>query len=94
MTTYNPAVAFSVEHEAEGGLHIIHLSAGESVRGEEVRDRDGVVCGVVLVDEGGAAVDIEIFSLSHFDLDACAAKYGFADRAGAIGIALGMAVPA
>jgi hypothetical protein len=50
-----------------------------------------VSCGVVLVDADGAAIDIEIFSLPHFDLDACAAEYGFSDRAGAIGMALATA---
>ncbi|MGI9117089.1 MAG: hypothetical protein ACR2JV_05585 [Gaiellales bacterium] len=84
-------MSFSVEYEAEGGLHVIHLSAGRPVRGEEIRDREGVVCGVVLVDERGQAIDVEILSLPHFDLDACAAAYGFSDRAGAIGMALATA---
>ena len=91
MTIYNAAMAFSVEYEAEGGLHIIHLAEGRISHGIDFRDREGVSCGVVLVDADGAVVDIEIFSLQHFDLDACAAEYGFSDRAGAIGLALATA---
>ena len=91
MTIYNAAMAFSVEYEAEGGLHIIHLTEGRISHGIDFRDREGVSCGVVLVDADGSAIDVEIFSLPHFDLDACAAEYGFSDRAGAIGMALATA---
>ena len=94
MTTYNPPMAFTVRYEPEGGLHIVQLAERRSVRGIEVRDASGIVCGVVLLDESDDAVAIEIFSLEHFPLDACAASYGFTDQAGAIGLALGMAVPA
>lgn len=91
MTVYNAPMSFSVEYEAEGGLHLIRLGEGRIVGGRDLRDRDGVSCGVVLVDAEGSVVDIEIFSLPHFDIDACAAEYGFSDRAGAIGMALATA---
>lgn len=91
MRIYHAPVSFSVEYEPEGGLHIIHLTEGRIVGGVDFRDSAGVSCGVVLVDADGVAIDIEIFSLPHFDLDACAAEYGFSDRAGAIGMALATA---
>lgn len=91
MTIYNALMAHTVEYEAEGGLHIIHLAEGRISHGVELRDRQGVSCGVVLVDADGSPIDIEIFSLAHFDLDACAAEFGFSDRAGAIGMALATA---
>lgn len=91
MRAYNPTMTYGVEFENEGGLHLIRFSAHPYHHAEEVYAPDGVVCGVVHVDSDGVPVDVEIFSLPDFDLDACAAKYGFSDRAGAIGMALATA---
>lgn len=91
MSTYNPAMSYQVEYENEGGLHLIRFEPRPYHHAEEILAADGVICGVAHVDATGHLIDIEIFSLPHFDLDACAAKYGFSDRAGAIGMALATA---
>jgi hypothetical protein len=86
MKTYNPPMSFEVTHEDEGGIYMIYLSRDASIGGRTFGEG-----AVVHVDAEGAAMAIEILSLPHFDLDACAAAYGFSDRAGAIGMALATA---
>ena len=86
MKTYNPRMGFEVTHEDEGGIYMIHLSRHPSIGGRMFGEG-----AVVHVDAEGDAVSVEILSLPHFDLDACAAEYGFSDRAGAIGMALASA---
>lgn len=83
VTTYNLSMTFDVIHEAEGGITTIVFSDVSSVGGRPFGEG-----AVVHVDANGAATAIEIWSLPLFDLDACAATYGFSDRAGAIGMAL------
>ncbi|MGI9187762.1 MAG: hypothetical protein ACR2J9_09680 [Gaiellales bacterium] len=77
---------FEVRHEDEGGIYMIRLSNDGSIGGRVFGEG-----AVVHVDTEGSAVAVEILSLPHFDLDACAAEYGFSDRAGAIGMALATA---
>ncbi len=86
VTTYNLSVTFDVTYEAEGGITMIVFSDVLSVGGRPFGEG-----AVVHVDANGAATAVEIWSLPHFDLDACAATYGFSDRAGAIGMALATA---
>ena len=86
MKTYNPPMNFEVTHEDEGGIYMIYLSRDSSIGGRMFGEG-----AVVHVDAEGAAMAVEILSLPHFDLDACAAEYGFSDRAGAIGMALATA---
>jgi hypothetical protein len=86
MKTYNRPMSFEVTHEDEGGIYMIYLSRDPSIGGRLFGEG-----AVVHVDTDGVAVAVEILSLPHFDLDACAAEYGFSDRAGAIGMALATA---
>ena len=86
MTTYNLPMTFDVTYEADGGITMIVFSDVCSVGGCPFGEG-----AVVHVDANGEATAIEIWSLLHFDLDGCAAKYGFSDRAGAIGMALATA---
>jgi hypothetical protein len=86
VTTYKLSMTFDVTYEAEGGISMIVFSDVSSVGGRPFREG-----AVVHVDANGAATAIEIWSLPLFDLDACAATYGFSDRAGAIGMALAIA---
>ncbi len=89
MTVYTQAMPIEVEHDAEAGAFYVYLARRPVARTERVND-----CVLVDLDERGEAVGIEVLRLDHLDLDACAAAYGFADKAGAVGFALGVAVPA
>jgi hypothetical protein len=86
VTTNILSMTFDVTYEAEGGISMIVFSGVSSVGGRPFGEG-----AVVHVDANGAATAIEIWSLPLFDLDACAATYGFSDRAGAIGMALATA---
>ena len=86
MRTYNRRMSFEVTHEDEGGIYMIYLSRERSIGGRMFGEG-----AVVHVDAAGSALAIEILSLPPFDLAACAAEYGFSDRAGAIGMALATA---
>jgi len=91
MTVYNRRMAFAVEYVDEVGVHMLRFSRARIDHTEEFLDDQGYLVALVDVASDGGVVDVEILSLEHFDLDACAARYGFADRAGAIGLALAAA---
>jgi hypothetical protein len=91
VVAYNQRMGFEVEYVDEVGIHMIRFTARRIALTEEVHDRDGSLVALVDLDVDGGPVDVEILDLDRFPLDACASKYGFADHAGAIGIALGAA---
>jgi len=91
MTVYNRRMAFAVEYVDEVGVHMLRFSRARIDHTEEFLDDQGYLVALVDVASDGGVVVVEILSLEHFDLDACAARYGFADRAGAIGLALAAA---
>ena len=91
MSNYTRSVAFTIEVDREGGLLVVVFRRAPSSGGVEVLDAGGELAGVVHVDADREPLEIEIFDRSRFPLDACAAEFGFADEAGAIGIALGTA---
>lgn len=91
MTIYNRRMAFAVEYVGEVGVHMVRFSRAPVDHTDQVRDAEDYLVALVDVAEDGGVVAVEILSLEHFDLDACAARYGFADRADAIGTALAAA---
>lgn len=91
MTIDNRRMASAVEFVDEVGVHMLRFSRARIDHTEEFLDDQGYLVALVDAAADGGVVDVEILSLEHFDLDACAARYGFADRAGAIGLALAAA---
>jgi len=91
MSTYNAPMTFTVQRDLEGGILLVRFTSAKIDHTEEFLDDQGYLVALVDVAADGGVVDVEILSLEHFDLDACAARYGFADRAGAIGLALAAA---
>lgn len=91
MSTYNAPMTFTVQRDLEGGILLVRFTSATIDHTEEFLDDQGYLVALVDVASDGGVVDVEILSLEHFDLDACAARYGFADRAGAIGLALAAA---
>jgi len=91
MSTYNAPMTFTVTRDPEGGILLVRFTRAKINRTEEVRDDEDYLVALVDVAEDGGVVAVEILSLEHFDLDACAERYGFADRAAAIGTALAAA---
>lgn len=91
MSTYNAPMSFTVQRDLEGGILLVRFTSAGIDHTEEFLDDQGYLVALVDVAADGGVVDVEILSLEHFDLDACAARYGFADRAGAIGLALAAA---
>lgn len=91
MSTYNAPMTFTVTRDPEGGILLVRFTSAKIHHTGEVRDDEGHLVALVDVAADGSVVDVEIINLDHFDLDACAARYGFADRATAIGAALAVA---
>ncbi len=93
MTVYNPLMHADVTYEDEGGISMVRFTRNRPIGGVPVNDASGSMAGIAHLDAEGGLVELEILSLPTFPLDACAAEYGFADQVGAIGVALGRAVP-
>ena len=86
MTLYTEPMSVDVTYDPEARAYYVYLARRPVAQTLQVND-----CVLVDVDADGSAVGLEVLRLDRLDLDACASKYGFADRAGAVGLALGAA---
>ncbi len=75
-----------VTYDSEAAAFYVRLATAPVARSAHENE-----CVLIDLDAEDRAIGIEILRLDRFDVDACAAKYGFSDRAGAIGMALATA---
>ncbi len=88
MSVYNPTMPVEVTHDPEAAAFYVRLATAPVARTAHENE-----CVLIDLDAEDRAIGIEILRLDRFDIDACAAKYGFVESAGSIGFALGQAAP-